>query len=153
MTSPSSTDASVGMTGGGAHVTDVTDSARETRGIGAVVGDLVSDLGRLIRQELQLARAELRESGQRAGRAGALTAVLAVAALLTLGFVSLALMWGLSEWMHVAWAALIVGILWGLVAALAATAAKKAWQEVDPVPHQSIETLKEDAPWSHRPTS
>jgi len=61
-----------------------TEDARE-RGIGELVKDLAGQTSTLVRQELQLAQAEVTEKGKLAGRGAGLLGGAAVAALLALG--------------------------------------------------------------------
>jgi len=49
--------------------------------------------------------------------------------------------------MHLAWAALIVAVVWGVVAAVLARSGRNELREVNPKPEQTVETLKEDAQW------
>lgn len=89
---------------------------------GNSVGDLMrrvtEDLSTLMRQEIELAKAELRQEGTKAGRAAGLLGGAGVAGHLVLLFLSLALWAGLSNVMDPGWAALIVAALWGAVAAV-----------------------------------
>jgi hypothetical protein len=76
-----------------------------------------------------------------------------VAGLLTLLFLSLALMFALAAVMDVGWAALIVGALWGVVAAVLAAAGRSGLRQATPPLEETTETLKEDARWAKRQTS
>jgi hypothetical protein len=49
--------------------------------------------------------------------------------------------------MDLIWAALIVAVVWAVVAAVLATTGRKELREVDPKPDQTVESLKEDAKW------
>jgi hypothetical protein len=62
-------------------------------------------------------------------------------------FVSFTVMWALDEAMDLIWAALIVAVIWAIVAAVLATTGRKELQEVNPTPGQTVESLKEDAKW------
>jgi hypothetical protein len=115
--------------------------------LGSLVSHLTNDLGRLTRQELALAKAELRDEAKKAGKGAGLLGGAAVAGWMVAIFLSLTAMWALGEVMHLAWAALIVTAVWAVVAAVMAMSGRKELQEVNPKPDQTIESVKEDAKW------
>lgn len=119
--------------------------------VGDLVGRLTTDLSRLMRAELALAKAEAKEEAGRASRGAGLYAGAGVAGNLLLVFASLAVMFGLWHWMALGWAALIVAIVWAIVAAVLYNAGRKAFRTVNPTLPQTAETLKEDAQWAKRP--
>jgi hypothetical protein len=126
------------------------------QGVGnASLGDLVStvtgDLSRLMRAELALAKAEAKEEASQAGRGAGLLAAAGAGALLVLTFASLAAMFGLGYWMPPGWAALIVAVVWAIVAAALASSGRKALRTVTPGLPETTQTLKEDARWAKRP--
>ncbi|MEH0938139.1 phage holin family protein [Micromonospora psammae] len=94
----------------------------------ASVGELLADASRnfslLMRQEVDLAKAELREEARTVGTTAGMFAAAAIAALLTLLFVSHALWWGLSNVMDQGWAALIVAVLWAVIGGVLASRAR-----------------------------
>ena len=89
---------------------------REERSIGELMGDVTRDLSVLLRQEVELAKAELRESASQAGKGSGLLAGAGVAGFLTLLFVSIAAWWGLGYLIGNAWSGLVVAVIWGVVA-------------------------------------
>jgi uncharacterized membrane protein YqjE len=115
--------------------------------LGQLVSQLTGDVGTLTRQELALAKAELREEAKQAGKGAGMLGGAAFAGWMLALFVSLTVMWALSEVMHLAWAALIVAAIWAIVAAMLAASGRKALRDVNPKPEQTVETLKEDAQW------
>jgi hypothetical protein len=60
----------------------------------------------------------------------------------------LALAWLLSQAINRAAVFAIIGILYALAAGLLAVTAKKQAQSINPVPQQTVETLKEDVQWA-----
>ena len=115
--------------------------------------ELLKDLGNevyiLVRQEVQLAKAELASKGRQFGAGGAMFGVAAVAGLGALGaFVALCIL--ALALVIPAWAAaLIVTAVFGAVAGVAALAGKKKVQEAaPPVPEQTVESVKEDVEWA-----
>lgn len=123
------------------------DDLRE-RPIGEVAGELMRDVSLLVRQEIDLAKAEMREKGKVAlpgiGMIGAAGVVALCAAGALTAFLVLALATFLDSWL----AALLVGVLLAAVAAGLALAGKERVEEAGaPVPEQTIENVKEDAEW------
>ncbi|MFG1775023.1 phage holin family protein [Micromonospora sp. NPDC049051] len=86
-----------------------------TQSVGELLGDVTRDFSTLVRKEVELAKAELREEAGQAGRAGGMFGGAALAGFLTVLFVSYALWWGLSNVMDQGWAALIVAVIWAAV--------------------------------------
>ncbi|MFG1951663.1 phage holin family protein [Micromonospora sp. NPDC048830] len=89
-----------------------------TQSVGELLGDVTRDLSTLVRQEIELAKTELREEASQAGKAGGMFAGAALAGFLTVLFVSYAAWWGLSNVMDQSWAALIVAAVWAIAAAV-----------------------------------
>lgn len=135
----------------GVHRADVPGPDVGSSSVGDLVGRLTTDLSRLMRAELALAKAEAKEEAGRAGRGAGLLTGAGVGANLMLTFASLALMFGLGAWMPLGWAALIVAVLWAIVAAAMASSGRKALKTVNANLPQTTETLKEDAQWAKRP--
>lgn len=138
--------------GPGAHgATSVggMDSAdQDNRSLGQIVGDIANDLGDLVRNELALARTELKAEAAKAGKGAGLLGGAGVAGLLFLFFISHALAWLLDNWMPTEVAYLIVALLWGAVAAVLAMQGRKKLKEADPTLPTTQRTLKEDARWA-----
>jgi hypothetical protein len=122
------------------------------RGIGELVKDLASQTSTLVRQEIQLAQAEVTQKGKVAGKGAGLLAGAAVAGLLALGALTAALIALLDEWMATWVAALIVMVLWAIVAAVLAKSGQKALQRATPPAPQTVETVKEDIQWAKTQT-
>ena len=114
----------------------------EANTLGDLLAEVSRDVSTLMRQEVELAKAEIRESAKRAGRGAGLLGGAGVAGILALVFLSVALWWGLGYLMGNAWSAVIVAVLWGVVALVLALTGKKQIEEVAGVP-QTVETVKE----------
>lgn len=125
----------------------------ESQGIGEIITEITSDLSRLFRQEVELAKAEMRQEAKKAGKAGGMFGVAAIAGLMVVVLLSFALVYALDAIMPAGWAALIVAVLWGIVGAVAFVTGRKQAKEINPVPQQTVETLKEDAQWLRNPTA
>lgn len=125
---------------------------REGRSIGELLGDISDDLSRLFRQEVDLAKTEMKAEAVKAGRAAGMFGAAAVAGWIALVMGSLALMFALGAVMPWGWAALIVAVLWAVGAAALYSSGRSKMRQVDPVPHRTMETIKEDAAWLKHPT-
>lgn len=121
--------------------------------IGELVGEIGDDLTRLVRSELELAKAEVKQEATRAGKAAGLLAGSGYAGHLALLMGSLAAIFGLAHLVDLAWAALIVTAIWALVGAVLFVTGRKRMREVQVKPERTIETLKEDARWAGNRTS
>lgn len=120
----------------------------DDRSIGEIVGEIASDLSSLVKQELDLAKTEAKKEARKAARGAGLLSGAAVAAILSLVLLSLCLMFLLDNWMHTAWAALIVAAVWGIVAAVLGVRGRKEFQEFNPSLETTQQTLKEDVQWA-----
>ncbi|MEJ7629954.1 MAG: phage holin family protein [Nocardioidaceae bacterium] len=123
------------------------ESDSEDRSLGSLVSSLSGDMSKLMRQELTLAKAELREEAKEAGKAAGMLGGAAFAGWMTAIFLSVTLMWLLWKAMDLTLAALVVALLWGVAAAVLGLAGKKKLQGLNPKPEQTIDSLKEDAQW------
>lgn len=119
----------------------------EERSLGDIVGDLGRDMTTLVKQEIELARAELKEEAAKAGRGAGMLGGAGVAALLMLLLGSSALAFLLDNWMPVELAFLITALVWAVVAAVLAVRGRAALRQVQPQLPETQQTLKEDASW------
>ncbi|MEU4834844.1 phage holin family protein [Streptosporangium sp. NPDC023615] len=116
--------------------------------LGQLVGEIGEDLSRLVRQELQLAKAELREEAGKAGKAAGLLGGAGFAGYMVALLLTLAVVFGLGNVMDLGWAALIVAVIWAIAGAVLYTTGRARLREVQPKPERTVETLKEDAQWA-----
>jgi hypothetical protein len=115
--------------------------------LGELFSDLTTDMSALLRDELSLAKVELKEEITKVGRAGGMFGGAALAGYMTIVLLSFAAAWGLAEVMAIGWAFLIVAVVWGAAAALLYVRGRDQLQKVHPKPEQTIDTLKEDVRW------
>ena len=113
--------------------------------LGELLGDVTRDLSTLMRQEVELAKAELKQSATKAGKGSGMLAGAGVAGHFVLLFLSLGLMFALGALMPLGWAALIVAVIWGIIAAVLASIGRKELKQVKGLP-QTGETLSEIPP-------
>lgn len=124
----------------------------EEESISELLSAVTSDLQKLFRQEVALAKAEISEEASKAGKAAGLLSGAALAGYMTVVLLSLAAVFGLAELIGLGWAALIVAALWAIAGAVLFVVGRNRMREVSPKPERTIETLKEDAQWAKHPT-
>ena len=105
---------------------------------------LIDDLALLFRQEVELAKTELRRELSVAMKAGVLLAAGALLALTALLLFAWAAAWGLAVVLPTGVAFLIVGLVVAAGAAALAMSGRKRLQDVDLTPQATIESLQRD---------
>jgi hypothetical protein len=124
------------------------------RPIGELLKELANETGTLVRQELELAKAEVREKGRQAGPGFGMWGAAAAVGLMAVGSLTatfiLALDGAIANWL----AALIVTLVYAALAGLLYARGKQRVHKAgSPVPEQTVETLKEDVQWAKHPTT
>ena len=114
-----------------------------TVSIGQLVGEVSQDMSMLMRQELALAKAEVKQEAIKSGKAAGLLGGAGFAGYMLLLFLSIAAWWGLANVMDQSWAALIVAAVWAVTGAVLYEAGRARMREVNPTPERTAETLKE----------
>ena len=125
-----------------------TEDLRD-RPLGELVKQLASETSTLVRQELELAKAEMAEKGKKAGVGAGLIGGATVVGLAALGaftaFLILALDGVLPNWA----AALVVAAVFAAIAGVLALRGKERVQETGgPVPEQTKQSIEEDIQWA-----
>lgn len=110
--------------------------------VGDLISDIAADLSTLVRQETELAKAELRQSATRAGKGAGMYGGAGLAGYFVLLFLSIALWWLIGHWLGLGWSALIVAILWAVVAGVLASMGRTELKRVQGVP-RTVETAKQ----------
>jgi hypothetical protein len=125
-------------------MTDPTPSEQKaaTTSLGDLLGEVTRDLSTLMRQELDLAKAELKESATKSAKGAGLVGGAGYAALMAVFFLSVALWWALSTLIGGGWAAVLVAVLWAVIALILFVVGRKQFAHVQGTP-QTVETLKE----------
>ncbi|OUC94766.1 phage holin family protein [Streptosporangium minutum] len=116
--------------------------------LGQLVGEIGEDLSKLLRQEMELAKSEMRTEASKAGKAAGMLGGAGVAGHMAALFVTLAVMFGLGNLIDLGWAALIVAVIWAVIGAVLYVTGRNRLRLVSPKPEQTVETLKEDAQWA-----
>ena len=125
------------------HVTTDGSADVSQRSVGSLISEVTSDLSTLMRQELDLAKAEVKEEAAKTGKAAGMLGGAGFACYMLALFLSIAAWWGLANVMDEAWAALIVAAVWGVIAAVLFASGRKKMREVHPKPERTVSTLKE----------
>jgi uncharacterized membrane protein YqjE len=119
------------------------------RPIGELLKELSNQTTTLVRQELELAKAEMTEKGKQAGLGAGMFGGAGLVGLLALGALTTCLIAALATGVDLWLAALIVALVYGAIAGVLALAGKKKTQEATPpAPEQAIESTKEDVQWA-----
>jgi MFS family permease len=114
-------------------------------GVGELVGQLSEQVSRLVRDEMQLAQAELKTKGKAAGIGAGLFGGAGVVAAYGLGVLIAAAVLGLATVLDAWLAALIIGVVLLAVAGVVALMGKKqVAQASPPIPTEAISGAKRD---------
>ena len=109
--------------------------------VGELFSEVAEDLSTLMHQEVELAKAELRQSAARAGKGAGLLAGAGVGGHMVLLFASIAAWWGIGDAIGHGWSALIVTGIWLIVAAVLGLMGRREISAVPGVP-QTAQTVK-----------
>ncbi|MEV5040614.1 phage holin family protein [Microbacterium sp. LMI1x-1-1.1] len=125
-------------------MSDATPSEQKagTTSLGDLLGEVTRDLSTLMRQEVSLAKAELKESATTSAKGAGMLGGAGYAASMVVLFLSLALWAALATLVGWGWAGVIVAVLWAIVAAVLYVVGRKQLKNVQGAP-QTVETLQE----------
>ena len=119
----------------------------DSTSLGDLLGDVTRDLSTLMRQEIELAKAELKQSGTKAGKGG--------------GMLARRLRWPATSCccscpspsgtpseplMGLGWSAVVVAIIWGIIAAVLASMGRKELKKIQACPRPSRPSRKYHPP-------
>ena len=125
----------------GAPMTEEGRPDVEGTSVGALMGEVAKDLSTLMRQELELAKVEVKAEVVKAGTGAGLFGAAGFAGYMVLMFLSIALWWALANVMDTGLAALTVAVLWGVIGFVAFTMGRKQLKAVNPKPERTVDTL------------
>ena len=110
--------------------------------VGDLIGNVTRDLSTLMRQELALAQAEVKQEVSKTAKGAAAMSGAGVAGYFVLLFLSIALWWALGDAMDSwAWSAVIVAAIWAIVAAVLALRGRAESKRVAGLP-KTAESVK-----------
>ena len=117
------------------------------RSIADVLESVLAKLQSIIRCEVQLAKAEVRQEAAKAGKAAAILGTGALLAVYAGGLLLMTCVWAL-ELVMAAWlAGLIVTVVAGCAAFTAIRAGRKRLGQIDPKPNRTIHSVQENVEW------
>ena len=127
----------------------------QDKSLGELVASATSDISTLLRKEVELAKVELKAEVKNAGKGAGAFGAAGFLGLLALLFLSISLAYAFGDLYggdHEGLGFLTVGVLYLLVAALAALFGRKSIKKVGP-PERTIETVKDDVAFAKHPTN
>lgn len=123
----------------------MTDTGPQEKAATTSLGDLLTgvseDISTLFRQEVALARAELTESAKKAGKSAGMFGGAGVTALYALLFISIAAWWALGLLVGNAWSALIIAVIYAVVALVLYRRGRSEIKTITGAP-QTVDSLK-----------
>jgi uncharacterized membrane protein YqjE len=132
-----------------AQVTETRDGRETDASVAELFKQLSEQTTRLVRDEVELAKAELGEKAKSAGMGAGMFGGAGLFAVLALGALTACLIAALATAMDVWVAALIVAVAYAAVAGVLAVLGKqKTHEALPPAPEQAIESTKEDVQWA-----
>jgi hypothetical protein len=126
-------------------VTDVPTPSEEKAArtsLGDLLGEVTRDLSTLMRQEIELAKAELTQTAKQTGKGAGLLSGAGYAALMAVFFLSVALWWGLGHLIDNGWSAVVVAIIWGIIGLVLYSMGKKEMKKVKGAP-RTVDSIKQ----------
>lgn len=122
--------------------------SKEDRSLGELFGELTRDISALARQEIQLAKVEMTDKATEVGKNVGFLAVggaIAYAGFLAILAAIVIILAAVMPW----WlSALVVGLVVAGVGAFLIQRGRQNLTNIDPMPRQTVETLKEDREWA-----
>ncbi len=113
-----------------------------------LISRLTDQSSTLFRQELELAKTEIKQEVRTAGKAGGMFGAAAVVGFLAVLLLSFALAWALGDLLNPALGFLIVGLVYAAVAGVLAMRGRGTAQQIDTSLPETSQSLKEDAQWA-----
>ena len=110
--------------------------------LGDLLGEVTRDISTLMRQEVELAKAELKQSASKAGKGAGMFGGAAVAGYFALLFLSIALWWGLGHLIDNGWSAVVVAVIYGIIGLVLYLRGKKELQQVEGLPRTTDSVKK-----------
>lgn len=128
-------------------MSDPTASERKaaTTSLGQLFGEVTKDFSTLMRQELELAKAEVTESAKKAGKGAGMFAGAGYAGHFVVLFLSIAAWWALGNVIDNGWSALVVAAVWALIAAVLFSRGRAELKKVRGIP-RTVESLRKIPP-------
>lgn len=123
-------------------VDPVTPGPDPRPSVGEALSDVTQDISTLMRQEVELAKAEIRQSATKAGKGAGMLGGAGISGYMVILFVSVAAWWGLGDTTGHGWSALIMAAAWLIVAAALALAGRNEIKSVSGLPRTADSVKK-----------
>ena len=123
--------------------TAVTSPDVANASVGELLGHVAQDLSTLMRQEIELAKAEVKQEVTKTAKGAGMLGGAGFAGYMVVLFASIAAWWGLANLMDQGWAALVVTGIWAVIGAVLFVVGRGQLKQVNPKPEQTVETVKE----------
>ncbi|HEY7596072.1 MAG TPA: phage holin family protein [Actinophytocola sp.] len=111
--------------------------------LGELLGNVSRDLSTLMRQEVSLAKAEIKDEATKASKGAGMLAGASLAGWLAVLFASIAVWWALANVMDEGLAALIVAVLWAVIGTVLYTTGRRTLRTMNPTPERTMDTVKQ----------
>jgi hypothetical protein len=126
----------------GAEQKTPAEAQAASTSLGDMLGEISRDVSTLLRQEVELAKAELRQSATRAGKGTGMMGGAGYAGMMCVLFLSVAGWWGLGYLLGNAWSGLIIAGIWAVIGVVLYAIGRSTLRSIKGVP-QTVDTLKE----------
>ena len=117
-------------------------SSADDSSVGELLANVTRDISTLMQQEVALAKAELKDSATKAGKGAGMFAGAGIAGHFVILFLSIALWWGMGNHIGYAKSALIVALIWAVIAAVLAVVGRKEVKTVQGLPRTADSVKK-----------
>ncbi|MEA5367136.1 phage holin family protein [Amycolatopsis sp., V23-08] len=111
--------------------------------VGDLLSNVMKDVSTLVRQEVELAKAEVKTEAGKAAKGAGMLGGAGFAGYMILLFLSVALWQGLANVLDSGWAALIVAAVWIVIGAVLYATGRRELRRVNPKPERTVETLQQ----------
>lgn len=125
------------------------EAEKRQESVSELIKDLSRDISDLVRQEIELARAEMMEKGKKAGIGAGMFGGAALMGAAAVGGSMATIIIVLDLWMPLWLAALITTVVYAAVAAVLAMRGRDELRQTGtPIPEKTKESVKEDIQWA-----
>lgn len=118
------------------------------RSLASIAKDVLADVQEIVRSEVRLAKAEVKEEGRKAANAARMSAIGAVLGLYSVGVLLFFVIRFLDRYMDPRWSALLVGVAMAALALIFWNIGRERFKTVNPTPEKTIESVKENLQWN-----
>lgn len=123
--------------------TPINDADAAAVSVGTLISEISQDLSTLMRQEVELAKAEMTAEVTKTGKAAGMLGGAGFAGYMVVLFLSIAAWWGLANAMDQGSAALIVATVWAAIGVVLFLVGRNKLRTVRPKPQRTVDTIKQ----------